>query len=46
MKLHYCTWKMIRKCAFLFALMINIPYIAEMEAFALEEERWSTEITK
>lgn len=40
MRIHYSIWKQIRRCAILVTLLINIPYIAEMEAFANEEERW------
>lgn len=40
MRINYSTWKLIRRCDFLFTWLISIPYIKEMEAFAMEEERW------
>lgn len=40
MRINYSTWKHLRRCGFLFELLISIPYIQEMEAFAIEEDRW------
>ncbi len=41
MTIHYNIWKRVRRCTLIFTVLISKPYVAQMEDFAREEERWS-----
>jgi len=41
MSIHYEIWKKVRRCTLLFSILISNQYIAQIEDFIREEERWA-----